>query len=114
MNISQLKALGIATNKWDNLQNLCKAILFDNDGYLYVTPRTKQFYFDEENELVFVREIRTPLSKNEFEDSVKVTLVEGTNKKEYYGKLHAGGIVDNKVGKYHAVYDIGKINSIIF
>ena len=113
MTIDQIKAEGIATNKWDNLQNICRSLLFSNEGYMYVSPRSTQFYFEESSNLLFVRYIKTPLSKINFDGAVEVNLQEGTHIRTYYGKVLAGGANDKTVGVYHHVYDIGEITAII-
>lgn len=113
MTINQIKAEGIVTNKWDNLQNICRSFLFSNEGYEYVSPRSTQFYFEESSELLFVRYIKLPLSKVYFEDSVEVNLQEGNTIRTYYGKLLPGGAVDKTVGKYHNVYDVTQITAIL-
>lgn len=113
MTIDQIRSAGIAINKWDNLQNVCKSILFSNEGYMYIAPRTAQYYFEESSNLVFVRYIKAPLSKTNFDGAVEVNLIEGNSVKRYYGKLQAGGAKDSGIGTYHNVFDIGAITAIL-
>lgn len=112
MTINQIKNAGILTNQWINLQNIASSILMSNDGHIFITPKTTQFYFEESSELLFVRLLRTPLSKTKYEDMVEITVNEKESIKTYYARPHSGGMKDKNIGIYHYVYDINEITGL--
>ena len=115
MTVTQIKDAGIATNKWDTLQNVCNSFLFTNEGYLYVAPKTTQFYFEESSELVFVRYTKPTLSTSKYSNGefVELKILSAGQLKTYYARLVEGGAVDSTIGRYHAVFDINEITAIL-
>lgn len=115
MTVTQIKNTGIAVNKWDTLQNVCNSLLFSNEGYLHVAPKTIQFYFEESSELVFIRHTKPTLSTTKYSSGeyVELHIASGNQIKTYYARPIEGGAIDSTVGRYHAVFDINEITAII-
>lgn len=115
MIISQIKNAGIATNKWDTLQNVCNSFLFTNEGYIHVSPKTIQFYFEESSELVFIRYTKPTLSTSKYTSGeyVELQILSAGQLKTYYARPSEGGAVDKTVGRYHAVFDVNEITAIV-
>lgn len=116
MNITQIRNAGIATNTWTTLQNVCNSLLFSNEGYLHVSPKSVQFYFEESSELVFVRFTKTTLyttaPSNDLE-YFEINISNGNTMKKYYVRPVDGGGIDNKIGRYHSVFDLNHLTAII-
>lgn len=115
MTLLQLKNAGIATNSWNTLQNTCNGFLFSNEGYIYVTPKTLQFYFEESSELLFLRFTKPSISSTKFltGEYVEIEIVNNGELKKYYARPADGGAKDSKIGIYHQVFDINEITAII-
>ena len=80
MTISQISNAGIVLNNWTTLQNVCNSMLFSNEAYVYTSPRTAQYYFEENTGLLFVRNTRSTLYstiQGSSEGFVEVTLLPG-------------------------------------
>ena len=116
MTITQIRNAGIATNTWTNRQNVCNSLLFSNEGYLYVSPKSTQFYFEESSELVFVRFLKSTLyttpPTNDLE-YYELVLSNGDSAKKYYVRPIDGGGLDNKIGRYHSVFDLNNLTAIL-
>lgn len=114
MTIDQIKNAGIATNKWDTLQGVCNSFLFNNEGYLHISPKTIQFYFEESSELLFVRFTRSAISTSPMSgECVELNILVGDTLKKYYARPVEGGALDSSIGRYHSVYDLNQITAII-
>ena len=85
MTITQIKNFGIAIDKWDTLEGVCKSMLFSNEGYISPSQETVQFYIDSKNELIFIRYTRGDIS--DISDGNKV-LVNIKERKYYFSKIH--------------------------
>jgi len=107
MTFSQLSAKsGIQPKQWVTLEGICNMLLFSpNEGNLLVSPRSIQFYFDNTNDLVFVRRTDDKLYKNKINsDMVEISLLNHAD--PFYVMPYPGGIYDEEIGIYHEVYSI--------
>ena len=109
MRLTQIRKAGIPVNKWADISDNVFQILFSNEGSLYPSKKTSQFYLDSSNDLLYVRYTDGMLLTDpclEFADDYVKVEIDGTT---YYSKLVHGGYNDENIGTYHEVYDTDEI-----
>lgn len=112
MTSTQLKNYGIPMNTWISLYGVCNNMLMSNEGYLIPTEKTYQYYFDDSDDLVFIRHTRGDLSEEPKGGKVPVNIVKNGESKLYYTTICNGGVSDKIVGRYHEVFAMQEITSV--
>ena len=101
---------GILTNSWITLEGAYARIGLYSNNAIYISPRDTQFYFDEDNELIFVRHTHGAPEKIDQDHPLKKGYVIVPHLGvDYQIKLYEGGIEDNTVGVYHDVYSLDNV-----
>lgn len=112
MTTSQLSSAlpGLTFNSWITLETFCKGIVVEPDYKLFINPKAVQFYFDDSNNLLFVRYtsvIEDNFFKRFTSKDAEIHII--AEDKDYSVSFSDGGIDDPIIGKYHIVFDIDKI-----
>lgn len=106
-----LEAVSEVTNAWVTLEGKYTHLSIDCDTNLFISPRTCQFYFDTDNELLFIRHTLGPAK--ELEEGGSITrgyVAVPHNGKSYLLKLEDGGCNDRTIGKFHEALSFEMIN----
>ena len=102
--------LGFKTKEWITLYGFCKCIGIYSNGTIFVKPEATQFYFDPDNELLFIRNTRGKPIESSINEELTPDYVKIQLKDKYYKlKLVEGGVVDSQIGRYHDVVSIDNI-----
>ena len=118
MTSEQLTELGFALNKWDTLQDVCFQLLFTNESHMYVSQLTRQYYFDANNKLIFVRYLTgNPVTAERRRGGFKYSKVnvktESGEVVERYIPIELGGVEDSTIGRYHLVLNMDDLIAVI-
>jgi hypothetical protein len=100
----------VGVNQWISLENIFTFINMNNDKYNMVAPKTKQYYFDTTNEVIYVRftdGYPIKLQQNESVDSRYVVIVHDN---ELYKVKIKGGGYPGTYGIFHELIPFSLIS----
>lgn len=108
MTATQIINSGVPIKQWTTLENVFRLINLDANENIYIIPQATQFYFDTDNDVLFVRNtdgIARKLTGELKNGYVKIN----HDGADYTVKLSDGGIEDETIGRFHTVYGLEQI-----